>query len=83
MHPPPLSKNGHGQKNNGHTGSSCLDKPVLARDTQHKKTVHIENLPSPQTKQAILMAGNHRKRDSIGLQYQSECCCEEEEPSQT
>ena len=24
-----LSKHGQGQKNNGHTGSSCLDNPVL------------------------------------------------------
>ena len=24
--PPPLSKHGQGQKDNGHTGSSCLDK---------------------------------------------------------
>ena len=39
--PPPLSKHGQGQKNNGHTGSSCLDKPVLAPDAQHKKTRHI------------------------------------------
>ena len=29
--PPPLRKHGQGQKNNGHTGSWCLDKPGLAR----------------------------------------------------
>ena len=33
--PPPLRKHGQGQKNNGHTGSPCLGKPVLARDAQH------------------------------------------------
>ena len=38
--PPPLRKHGQGQKNNGHTGSPCLDKPVLARDAQHKETLH-------------------------------------------
>ena len=48
MYPPPLSKHSQGQKNNGHTRSSRLDKP-----------------------------------DSIGLQYQSECWCGQEEPSQT
>ena len=48
--PPPPSKHGQGQKNNGHTGPPCLDKPVLARDVQHKKTLHIENLPVPHTK---------------------------------
>ena len=31
----------------------------------------------------LFMAENHNKTDSIGLQYQSECCCEQEEPSQT
>ena len=51
MHPPPpLSKHGQGQKNNGHTGSLCLDKPVLVHNMQHKKTLHIENLPVPHTK---------------------------------
>ena len=48
--PPPLSKHSQGQKNNSHTGSSCLDKPLLARNAQHKKTLHIENLPVPHTK---------------------------------
>ena len=43
--PPPLRKHGQGQKNNGRTGSPCLDKPVLARDAQHKETLHTENLP--------------------------------------
>ena len=28
-------------------------------------------------------AKNHSKTVTIGLQYQSECCCEQEEPSQT
>ena len=45
MVPPPVQQHGQSQKNNGHTGSSCLDKPVLACDAQHKKTLHIENLP--------------------------------------
>ena len=31
----------------------------------------------------LFMAGNHNKTESIQLQYQSECCCEQEEPSQT
>ena len=31
----------------------------------------------------LFMDGNHSKTDSIGLQYQSECCCEQKEPSQT
>ena len=48
--PPPLSKHGQGQKNNGHTGFSCLDKPVLARGAQHKKTLQVENLLVPHTK---------------------------------
>ena len=48
--PPSLSKHGQGQKNNGHTGSSCLDKPVLACNVQHKKTLHTENPPVPHTK---------------------------------
>ena len=48
--PPPLRKHGQGQKNNGHTGSPCLDKPVLSRDAQHKETLHTENLPVPHTK---------------------------------
>ena len=50
MYPPPLPKHGQGQKNNGHTGSPCLDKPVLARDAQHKETLHTENPPVPHTK---------------------------------
>ena len=48
--PPVLAKHDQGQNNNGHTGSSCLDKPVLARNAQHKKTLHIEKLPVPHTK---------------------------------
>ena len=31
LYPPPLRKHGQGQKNNGHTGSPCLHKPVLAQ----------------------------------------------------
>ena len=31
----------------------------------------------------LFMAGNHKKTDSIGLQYQLECYYEQEEPSQT
>ena len=31
----------------------------------------------------LFMAENHSKTNSIGLQYQSQCCCEQEEPSQT
>ena len=27
----------------------------------------------------LFMAGHHSKTDSIGLQYQSECCCEQED----
>ena len=50
MYPPPLSKHKQGQKDNGHTGSWCLDKPMLAHNTQHKKTLHMENLPVPHTK---------------------------------
>ena len=50
VYTPPLSKHGQGQKNNGHTGSSCLDKPMLARTAQHKKTPHIGNLHVPHTK---------------------------------
>ena len=51
--PPPLRKHGQGQKNNGHTGSPCVDKPVLARDAQHKETLHTEKLPVSHTKMAI------------------------------
>ena len=31
----------------------------------------------------FFMAKNHSKTITIGLRYQSECCCEQEEPSQT
>ena len=31
----------------------------------------------------FFMAKNYSKTITIGLQYQSECCCEQEEPSQT
>ena len=31
----------------------------------------------------FFMAKNNSKAITIGLQYQSECCCEQEEPSQT
>ena len=31
----------------------------------------------------FFMAQNHSKTITIGLQYHSECCCEQEEPSQT
>ena len=143
-------------KTTSHTGSSCLDKPVLARDAQHKKTLQIEKLPVPHTKHNSHKHGTrtrseakfcmvlvsllpmpmnrcgietlsnlvlHLKRlhmiplcgrlqsklgcrlwnrcrlpilgdnndnnchqqylSCIGFQYQSECCCEQEEPSQT
>ena len=36
--------------------------------------------PKPAT---FIVAKNHSKTVTIGLQYQSECCCEQEEPSQT
>ena len=39
--------------------------------------------PKPAIATLFIMAGNHSKTDSIGLQYQSECCCQQEEPSQT
>ena len=48
--PPPLTKHSQGQKNNGHTGSSCLGKSVLACNCDTKKILHIENLPVPHTK---------------------------------
>ena len=38
--------------------------------------------PKP-AKATFLMVKNHSKPITIGLQYQSECCCEQEEPSQT
>ena len=31
----------------------------------------------------FFMAKNHSKKITIGLHYQLECCCEQEEPSQT
>ena len=34
--PPPLRKHQESQKNDGQTGSQCLDKAVLARDTQYQ-----------------------------------------------
>ena len=58
--PPPLRKHGQGQKNNGHTGSPCLGKPVLARDAQHKETLHTENLPVPHTKCGMQRGGGGR-----------------------
>ena len=60
--PPPLRKRGQGQKNNGHTGSPCLDKPVLARDAQHKETLHTENLPVPHTKHITHKHGTRTQR---------------------
>ena len=60
--PPPLRKHGQGQKNNGDTGSPCLDKPVLARDAQHKETLHTENLPVPHTKHITHKHGTRTQR---------------------
>ena len=60
--PPPLRKHGQGQKNNGHTGSPCLDKPVLARDVQHKETLHTGNLPVPHTKHITHKHGTRTQR---------------------
>ena len=60
--PPPLRKHGQGQKDNGHTGSPCLDKPVLARDAQHKETLHTENLPVPHTKHITHKHGTRTQR---------------------
>ena len=60
--PPPLRKHGQGQKNNGHTGSQCLDKPVLACDAQHKETLHTENLPIPHTKHITHKHGTRTQR---------------------
>ena len=37
--PPLLSKHVKSQRNNGHTGSWCLDKAVLLRDVQYQKNV--------------------------------------------
>ena len=33
--PPPLRKHQESQKNDGQTGSQCLDKAVLARDVRY------------------------------------------------
>ena len=60
--PPPLRKHGQGQKNNGHTGSPCLDKPVLVRDAQDKETLHTENLPVPHTKHITHKHGTRTQR---------------------
>ena len=60
--PPPLRKHGQGQENNGHTGSLCLDKPVLARDAQHKETLHTETLPVPHTKHITHKHGTRTQR---------------------
>ena len=60
--PPPLRKHGQGQKNNGHSGSPCLDKPVLARDAQHKETLHTGNLPVPHTKHITHKHGTRTQR---------------------
>ena len=60
--PPPLRKDGQGQKNNGHTGSPCLDKPVLARNAQHKETLHTGNLPVPHTKHITHKHGTRTQR---------------------
>ena len=57
-----MAKHGHGQKNNGHTGSLCLDKPVLASNVQHKNTLHIENLPVPHTKHNYHKHGTRTQR---------------------
>ena len=37
--PPSLRKHRQGQENDGHTGSWCLDKVVLARDARYQKDV--------------------------------------------
>ena len=34
--PPPLHKHPESQKNDGQTGSRCLDKAVLARDVRYQ-----------------------------------------------
>ena len=35
--PPPLRKHQESQKNDGQTGSRCLDKAVLACDAQYRQ----------------------------------------------
>ena len=70
---PPLSKHHQGQKKDGHTGYWCLDKLLwLAWVSQTSDPLVSMRLPPVY----------HSKTDSMGFQYQSECCCEQEEPSQ-
>ena len=37
--PPPLRMHQQGQENDGHTGSWCLDKVVLAHSARHQKDI--------------------------------------------
>ena len=82
---PTLSKHGQGQKNNGHTRSLCLDKPVLVRDAQHNNgggRTLTSGSDVCDTDSNFIHGWKPQQNSSMGLQYQSECCCEQEEPSQ-
>ena len=54
--------------------------PLLLDDLDDGGQMYVTPKPAIAT---FFMAKNHSKTITIGLQYQSEYCCEQEEPSQT
>ena len=91
MHEPPFPSTRHKRpilhsgplktavpKNPKNCGSTPT--PLLGQACACAREGYVTPKPAIAT---LFMAGNHSKTDSIGLQYQSECRCEQEEPSQT
>ena len=62
------------------TGKSC---PCMTGEHLNRMLRPGSWTPAAVTYFSFFMANNHSKTITIGLQYQSECCCEQEEPSQT
>ena len=82
--PPPLRKHGQGQKNNGHTESPCLGKPVLARDAQHPWYLTALVLVRPPNLPLMVMGmgcelgrGRHQKVHDVEAQAHSSCTANE------
>ena len=67
--PSPLRKHQESQESDGQTGSWSLDKAVLARDVWYQAVT------------ALVMVEKHTKTKSSGVQYQAECCDEQEDSS--
>ena len=62
------------QENDAHTGSWCMDKPVLPRDARYQSACSPVDRMYATAKPGVTtlgMAENHVKPNSSGLQYQA------------